>query len=78
MTVVSSKSSPSSLGRRYLRAQSDLGSMLRLTRDSAGLDRLLTDDEARRAADEARRAAEARICELEAELARRRNDDASS
>ena len=56
----------------------DLGSMLRLSRDSAGLERLLTDDEARHAADEARHAAEARIRELEAELARRRNDDASS
>jgi len=45
--------------------------MLRLGRDSAGLERLLTDDEARHAA-------EARVRELEAELARRRNDDASS
>ena len=49
----------------------DLGSMLRLSRDSAGLDRLLTDDEARHAA-------EARIRELEEELTRRRNGGASS
>jgi len=51
----------------------ELGSMLRLSRDSAGLDRLLTDEEARYAADEARHAAEARVRELEAELARHRN-----
>ena len=44
----------------------ELTSMLRLSRDSAGLDRLLTDEEARHAA-------EARVRELEAELARRRN-----
>ncbi|HKO47637.1 MAG TPA: Uma2 family endonuclease [Polyangiaceae bacterium] len=55
----------------------DLGSMLRLSRDSAGLDRLLTDDEARHAADKARHTAEARVRELEAELARRRNEDES-
>jgi len=52
----------------------DLGSMLRLSRDSAGLERLLTDDEARLAADEARRAADVRIRELETELARHRNE----
>ena len=43
--------------------------MLRLSRDSAGSERLLTDDEARRVEAEARRAAEARVRELEAELA---------
>ena len=42
----------------------ELGSMLRLARDSAGRERLLTDDEARNLA-------EARIRELEAELLRR-------
>jgi len=46
----------------------ELGSMLRLSRDSAGLERLLTDEEARHAA-------EARVRDLEAELARRRNAD---
>ena len=47
----------------------ELGSMLRLCRDSAGLDRLLTDEEARHAA-------EARVREFEAELLRHqsRND----
>jgi len=56
----------------------DLGLMLRLSRDPAGRERLLTDEEARRVEAEARRAeaeahraAEARIRELEAELARR-------
>jgi hypothetical protein len=56
----------------------ELGSMLRLSRDSAGRERLLTDEEAHRAEAEAHRAeveahraAEARIRELEAELARR-------
>ncbi len=56
----------------------DLGLMLRLSRDSAGAERLLTDEEARRAEAEGRRAeaearsaAEARVRELEAELARR-------
>lgn len=56
----------------------ELGQALRLSRDSAGVDRLLTDEEARRVETEARRvetearrAAEARIRELEAELARR-------
>jgi hypothetical protein len=49
----------------------DLGLMLRLSRDPAGRERLLTDEEARRAEAEAHRAAEARIRELEAELARR-------
>jgi len=70
----------------------DLGRLLRLSRDSAGRDRLLSDDEARvaeaerRAAEakaraveaearaveaEGRRIAEARVRELEAELARR-------
>ena len=44
----------------------ELTSMLRLSRDSAGLDRLLTDEEARHTA-------EARVRELEAELARHRN-----
>ena len=59
-------------------ASPELGLMLRLARDSAGRDRLLTDDEARRAEAEAhraeaegRRAADARVQELEAELARR-------
>jgi len=42
----------------------ELGLMLRLTRDSAGLQRLLTDEEALHTA-------EARVRELEAELARR-------
>jgi Putative restriction endonuclease len=65
---------------------SELGLMLRLARDPAGRDRLLTDEEARQAEAEAHRAeaaahraeaeahraeAEARIRELEAELARR-------
>ena len=53
----------------------DLGLMLRLSRDSAGRERLLTEGEAYRVEAEARRveaeAAEARIRELEAELARR-------
>ena len=49
----------------------ELGSMLRLTRDAAGVDRLLTEEEARRGEAEGRRAAEARVRELEAELARR-------
>ncbi|HKO50421.1 MAG TPA: Uma2 family endonuclease [Polyangiaceae bacterium] len=55
-----------------------LGLLLRLSRDSAGKDRLLSDEEAHRAEVEAHRAqveahriAEARIRELEAELARR-------
>lgn len=47
----------------------EVGWMLRLSRDSAGSERLLTDDEARRVEAEARRAAEARVRELEAELA---------
>jgi hypothetical protein len=56
----------------------ELGLMLRLSRDSAGVERLLTEAEAHRAEAEAHRAeaeahrvAEARIRELEAELARR-------
>ncbi|MEI9941051.1 MAG: Uma2 family endonuclease [Pseudomonadota bacterium] len=56
----------------------ELGLALRLSRDSAGSERLLTDEEAhraeaeaRRVESEARRAAEARVRELEAELARR-------
>ena len=56
----------------------DLGQALRLCRDAAGRDRLLSDEEAHRAAAqaqqaevEARHAAEARVRELEAELARR-------
>lgn len=51
----------------------ELGLMLRLARDAAGTDRLLTDEEARRADAEARRDAEARLRELEAVLARRSN-----
>jgi len=50
---------------------SELGLLLRLARDSAGVDRLLTDEEARRVEAEAHRATEARVRELEAELARR-------
>ncbi|HYQ28101.1 MAG TPA: Uma2 family endonuclease [Polyangiaceae bacterium] len=56
----------------------DLGLMLRLSRDSAGTERLLSDEEGRRIEAEGRRVeaeargiAEARIRELEAELARR-------
>jgi hypothetical protein len=49
----------------------DLGLMLRLSRDSAGTERLLSDEEGRRVEAEARGIAEARIRELEAELARR-------
>lgn len=49
----------------------DLGLMLRLSRDAAGVERLLTDDEARHAAEQ-------RVRELEAELARHRNSDAPS
>jgi hypothetical protein len=63
---------------RFDGEDTELGLMLRLARDSAGRDRLLTDDEARRAEAEARRAeaegrraADARVQELEAELARR-------
>jgi Uma2 family endonuclease len=58
-----------------------LGPMLRLARDPDGRDLLPTPvearlqaDEARRLADEARLAAEARVRELEAELARRARD----
>jgi len=57
---------------------SEFGSMLRPCRDAAGRERLLTDEEAlqieaegRRIEAEARCAAEARVRELEAELARR-------
>lgn len=57
----------------------ELGQMLRLARDSAGTDRLLTDAEARKVEAEARKVeaearerAEARIRELEAELQKRR------
>jgi hypothetical protein len=49
----------------------DLGLMLRLSRDSAGTERLLSDEEGRRIEAEARGIAEARVRELEAELARR-------
>jgi hypothetical protein len=66
-------------------SSAELGSMLRLARDPAGRDRLLTDEEAHRAEAEAHRAeakardaeakgrriAEARVEQLEAELARR-------
>lgn len=53
-----------------------LGTMLRFARDAAGTDLLLTPQEERRRADEARLAAEARVRELEAELARRTADQA--
>jgi Uma2 family endonuclease len=51
-----------------------LGLMLRLARDADGQDLFPTPAEARRQADEARLAAEARVRELEAELARRARD----
>lgn len=61
----------------YFCVQQDekLGSMLRLARDAEGRDLFPTPAEARRAADEARHAAEARVRELEAELARRARDE---
>ncbi|HEY0468419.1 MAG TPA: Uma2 family endonuclease [Polyangiaceae bacterium] len=49
----------------------DLGQVLRLSRDSAGSELLLSDEETHHVEAEARRSAEARIRELEAELARR-------
>jgi hypothetical protein len=59
-----------------LRQEPQLGLTLRLARDRAGADLLLTSAEAERAAKEAERAAKdaalARVAELEAELARRR------
>jgi len=48
----------------------DLRRLLRLSRDAAGRERLLSDEESHRAEAEAHRAAEERIRELEAELAR--------
>lgn len=50
--------------------------MLRFARDPAGTDLLLTPQEMRRRAEDARLAAEARVRELEAELARRIADEA--
>ncbi|HET7544655.1 MAG TPA: Uma2 family endonuclease [Polyangiaceae bacterium] len=62
----------------FVEPSKEFGSMLRLSRDAAGSQRLLTDDEARRAAEtradsaETRAdSAENRVRELEAELARR-------
>ena len=49
----------------------ELGLMLRLCRDSAGREPVLTDEEARCEAEARRVEAEARVRELEAELARR-------
>jgi hypothetical protein len=54
-----------------VRTHHKLGLMLRLARDPEGRDLFPTHDEARGAADAGRRDAEARIRELEAELARR-------
>jgi hypothetical protein len=54
-----------------VRTHPKLGLMLRLARDSEGSDLLPTNEEARHTADAGRSAAEARIRELEAELARR-------
>jgi Uma2 family endonuclease len=51
-----------------------LGAMLRLARDAEGRDLFPTPSEARRQAEEARLVAEARVRELEAELARRTRD----
>ncbi len=55
----------------FVEPSRDSGLMLRLSRDSTGHEKLLTDEEARRVEAEARRAAEARVRELEAELALR-------
>jgi Putative restriction endonuclease len=65
-----------------VRHDDKLGPMLRLARDAEGLELFPTPDEARRRADDARQraddarlAAEARVRELEAELARRTRDE---
>ena len=54
-----------------LRQDDALGIMLRLARDAEGTELLPTPQEARQGAEQARLAAEARVRELEAELARR-------